>query len=128
MSMPMLEQQWTVADLQDLPDDGNRYEVIDGELLVTPAPSLDHQRAILGLSDLLRACLNPRRLGEVIISPADVVFSARRGVQPDLFVIPLLVPRPKRVEPGMPLLLAVEVLSPSTGRADRVKKRRLYRE
>jgi Uma2 family endonuclease len=46
MSMPMLKREWTVADLQDLPDDGNRYEVIDGELLVTPVPALPHQAAV----------------------------------------------------------------------------------
>ena len=72
---------WTVDDVHALPDDGNRYEVIDGELLVTPAPSLDHQRLVFLLATSLRDFLERNPVGEVVISPADVVFSDRRGVQ-----------------------------------------------
>src|ERR1700749_2703166 len=46
MGMPSLKRDWTVADLADFPDDGNRYEVLDGMLYVTPAPSFDHQTAL----------------------------------------------------------------------------------
>ena len=49
MRMSTLQRQWTVTDLRDLPDDGNRYEIIDGELLVTPAPAWVHQIAIAAL-------------------------------------------------------------------------------
>src|SRR5262245_4031036 len=120
MSMSMLERQWTVADLETLPDDGNRYEVIDGELLVTPAPALPHQAAVGELHLLIAPYVTAHKLGYTFMAPADVVFSPRRGVQSDVFVTPPIDGRrPKRVDR---LLLAAEVLSPSTARADRVKK------
>src|ERR1041384_6197759 len=120
---------WTLEEVQRLPDDGNRYELIDGELLVTPAPSLTHQHAVLVLSRLVADYLDRERVGHVVISPADVIFSPRRAVQPDLFVTPLVSGRrPLRFEDAGRVLLAVEVLSPSTARADRVKKRGVYRD
>jgi Uma2 family endonuclease len=129
MHMAHTAKDWTVADLEQLPDDGNRYEVIDGELLVTPAPNLDHQEAVLQLARLLADYLGAQRVGHAVIAPADVVFSPRRGLQPDLFVVPLLEGRrPRRFTDVGRLLLPVEVLSPSTARADRVKKRTVYRE
>ena len=73
---PILPDQtrrdWTVEELHALPDDGNRYEVVDGELLVTPAPSLVHQRTVLELAVLLRAFLSADAL-ECIIAPANVL-------------------------------------------------------
>ena len=69
MAMPAQPTEWTVDMVRALPDDGNRYEVIGGELFVTPAPSLIHQRAILELAYLLGPYLEEQRLGEVIISP-----------------------------------------------------------
>lgn len=129
MALAQAAKEWTVADLEHLPDDGNRYEVIDGELLVTPAPNLDHQEAIARLHLLLAPYVAEHRCGHVVFAPADVTFSPRRGVQPDLFVVPLVDGRrPKRYADAARLLLAVEVLSPSTARADRVKKRRVYSE
>ncbi len=129
MGVAQAAKVWTVADLADLPDDGQRYEVLDGELLVTPAPSFDHQGAIGRLYLLVAPYLAEQRCGHAVFAPADVVFSPRRGVQPDLFVVPLVGGRPpKRFADAGRLLLAVEVLSPSTARADRVKKRRVYRE
>ena len=128
MAVAQAAKVWTVEDLEHLPDDGQRYEVLDGELLVTPAPTLDHQDAIARLHLLLAPYLAEQRCGHAVLAPADVVFSPRRGVQPDLFVIPLADGRrPKRVDPRR-VLLAVEVLSPSTARVDRVMKRRVYRE
>ena len=129
MSMPMLKRQWTVADLEDLPDDGNRYEVIDGELFVTPAPALRHQRAVGELYLILTAYLNVQHVGYAVVAPADITFSSKRLVQPDVFAIPPFEGRfPKSFEQVRQLLLAVEVLSPSTARADRVVKRKLFRE
>jgi Uma2 family endonuclease len=127
--MPNLRRNWTVADLADLPNDGNRYEVLDGDLYVTPAPSLHHQAAVFLLARLLADYLQNERIGFVVIAPADVTFSPRRGVQPDLFVIPPHHGRyPARFEDVGHLLLAAEVVSPSSGRADRVSKRTVYRE
>jgi Uma2 family endonuclease len=125
----MLKQPWTVADLENLPDDGNRYEVIDGELFVTPAPALRHQRAAGELYSILAAYLNAQRVGYAVVAPADVKFSSKRLVQPDVFAIPPFEGRfPKSFEQVKHLLLAVEVLSPSSARADRVVKRKLFRD
>ncbi len=128
MLMATLKRPWIVDDLQGLPDDGNRYEVIDGELFVTPAPTWKHQEAVVRLHHLLADYLSTQRVGHAVIAPADVVFSPQRGVQPDVFVTPLVNGRrPERFEDVGRLLLAVEVVSPSTARADRVAKRVLYR-
>ena len=72
MSMPTLRRQWTVEDLEDLPEDGNRYEIIDGELFVTPSPTYRHQVAVLEIAVRLRAYLSHNRLAAVLVAPADV--------------------------------------------------------
>lgn len=129
MRMPKTTREWTVDDVHALPDDGNRYEVIDGELFVTPAPSLKHQDAISELHSILKSYLQRERIGHAFFAPADVIFSPRRAVQPDEFVVPLINGRrPERFEEVGHLILAVEVLSPSTARADRVAKRTLFRD
>ena len=120
---------WTVDMLETLPADGRRYELVEGELLVTPAPSLDHQRVVGALFSRLYAYLAHQPVGEVIVSPADVRSGPRNSVQPDLFVMR----RPVQPAPhGWPdletLLLAIEVVSPSSARADRTVKRRLYQD
>ena len=130
MAMPALPTEWTVEMVRALPDDGNRYEVIDGELFVTPAPSVVHQRAVLELALVVAPYVRAHRVGEVIIAPADVlVFGPRKFVQPDLFVMPLVSGAPVRtwIEAGR-LVLTVEVLSPSTRRTDRGKKRETYQD
>lgn len=127
MAMPAYPTEWTVDMVRALPDDGNRYEVIDGELFVTPAPSWTHQRAVVEMLMLIRPYVHEHRLGDVIIAPADVVFGPRNVVGPDLFVVPLVdgvIPR--TWEEVARLLLTVEVLSPSTSRTDRREKRDLY--
>jgi Uma2 family endonuclease len=113
--------------VRTLPDDGSRYEVVDGELLVTPAPVRRHQRMVGQLFRLLADYVEQAGLGEVLCSPADIGAGDRTLVQPDLFVVPLPAGEPANdwVE-VRDLLLAVEVLSPSTARADRHLKRRLY--
>ena len=129
MHMPAFRRQWTVDDLHELPDDGQRYEVIDGELFVTPSPSARHQRALGLLFRRIADYLDREPVGYVFFAPADVTFSPKRGVQPDLFVAPAAGGRsPESFADIKRLLLAVEVLSPSTARADRVVKRALYRD
>lgn len=129
MSMPSVKRVWTVADLADLPDDGNRYEVLDGELYVTPAPSYDHQAALQMLYRLIADYLDREPIGFAFVAPADVTFSDRRGVQPDIFVTPRgSGRRPRSFADAGRLVLAAEIGSPSTVRADRVKKRTVYRE
>jgi Uma2 family endonuclease len=129
MGMPATHTEWTVDMLDALPDDGQRYEVIDGKLFVTPGPGEFHQDIVGELYALLRAYLQGRRLGKAMVSPSDV----RRGdrtrnrVQPDVFVV-------RRVDGKRPtypydlgdLLLAVEVASPSNPLLDYQLKRDLY--
>jgi Uma2 family endonuclease len=125
--MVMPATHWTVEMVRALPDDGKRYEVIDGELFVTPAPTLQHQRAAFTLGVLLRSYVATHALGDVLLAPADVLTTEHVTVQPDVFVAPLIEGRkPQSWEDVGSLLLAVEVLSPSTARADRHVKRRLY--
>jgi len=120
--------EWTAEMVAALPDDGNRYEVLDGALAVTPAPSWDHQRLALALRDALAPYVAANGLGEVLLAPADVEFSPRRLLEPDVFVVPRTpgAPRPRTFADATRLLLAIEVLSPSTARRDRGIKRSIY--
>jgi Uma2 family endonuclease len=129
MAMPAQPMEWTVEMVHALPDDGKRYEVIDGELFVTPAPSLVHQRAVRELLYVIGPYATAHGIGDALMAPADIVYGPRKMVQPDLFVVPFVGGAPPRAwtEVGH-LILAVEVLSPSTSRVDRGKKRDLYRE
>jgi Uma2 family endonuclease len=130
MPAPRTEpKRWTVEMLDALPDDGNRYEIIDGELFVTPAPSDVHQRVVLVLASRLEGYLRPTPIGRVMISPSDVRRPDREKnrVQPDVFVVKLL----DRRRPSYPfafadVLLAVEVVSPNDPQYDYQTKRELY--
>ena len=127
MSMPSSARRWTVDDLAALPDDGGRHEIIDGELLVTPAPSFRHQRIVGALYWRFVAYLAEHPLADVLFAPADVPFSRDTSVQPDLFVVPLVRGRkPESWSHAGRLLLAVEVLSPGSMRTDRYRKRPRY--
>lgn len=127
MAMPaQLQPEWTAERAIALPADGNRYEVLDGELFVTPAPTFGHQAVVEELGAELRLYVLTHALGLLRRAPADIVFSPRRLVQPDLFVIPAQEPPPRAWSDVRHLLLAVEVLSPSTARADRQRKRLIY--
>lgn len=127
MAMSQPAKYWTADDLVDLPDDGNRYEVIDGELFVTPTPSGRHQDVVSELILLLKPYARAVGL-HLRGSPTAVKFSRRREVQPDLIVLPLMpdggIP-PEFTDVGH-LVLAIEVLSPSTASLDKVQKRELY--
>lgn len=131
MAMPVHapDLDWTVDRALALPSDGNRYEVLDGELFVTPAPSWDHQTILTKLYDHLAIHIRDNQIGWLRWSPADIVFSPRRLVQPDLFVVPWRDGGPPRTWSDVTtLLLVVEVLSPSTARADRHRKRVIYQQ
>ena len=125
MGMPAERSHWTAEMVRALPDDGKRYEVLDGELLVSPSPSPLHQRAVAQLHLLLHPYVSTHALGEVFFAPADVEFSDQRMVQPDVFVAPEFVASWRDMK--APLLI-IEVLSSSTARTDRIKKRRIYQE
>lgn len=112
----------TRAELDAMPDDGRRHELLDGVLLVTPAPVLRHQRAAFRLARLLDdAC--PDDL-ELIMAPFDVALSDDTVLEPDVLVA-RVDDLTERDLPTAPLL-AVEVLSPSTRRYDLLLKRSRY--
>ena len=112
----------TRADLDAIPDDGHRYELIDGALVVTPAPSHRHQR-IAGRLFMRLETDCPEDL-EVLFAPFDVALADDTVVQPDL----LVARRSDFTDRDLPAapLLAVEILSPSTRRIDLTLKRARY--
>ena len=127
MHMATLSRRWTVDEVLAIPNDGKRREVIDGELFVSPAPTLIHQRVVGHLFERIHEYLRAHRVGELLLSPADIVFDRETLVQPDLFVAPLIAGRrPANWKEIRHLLLAIEVLSPSTARLDRIRKRGRY--
>lgn len=127
MGMPQTTERWTAAMVRAMPDDGMRHEVVDGGLLVTPAPAWRHQDAVTALYLRLAPWVRERRLGHVIVAPAEIELDPHTLVEPDLFVVPLVGGRkPADWEAVGTLLLAVEVLSPSSARADRIIKRARY--
>ena len=128
MRMATPAKRWTVDEVHAPPDDGSRYEVVDGELLATPAPSWPHGTASKLLFVRLHAYATEHGVADVHHAPADVPYGPRTAVQPDLFAVPLVDGRRPRTweEAGRRLLLAVEVPSPTSARADRIVKRRLY--
>lgn len=111
-----------------LPDDGNRYETVHGELLVTPAPRLPHQYVVTQLVLQLGPYLVRNAVGQVFTSPADISWAEDVLVQPDVFVAAMDEARTLDWARIKTLLLAVEVLSRSTRRYDRFTKRRAYQE
>jgi Uma2 family endonuclease len=117
---------YTADMVRVLPDDGNRYEVVRGELLVTPAPRLWHQEIVLRLAEALREYLRRQPAGHLLCSPADISWGPDTLVQPDLFVAPLEQARTLDWARITELLLVAEVLSPSSRRADRFTKRSEY--
>jgi Uma2 family endonuclease len=128
MAMPDTAHRYTVAEVLDFPTDGNRYEIIRGELFVTPAPRAQHQQVLTRLVHKLNTYLEPLgRLDTLVSAAADISWNDETLVQPDIFVV-----SPDEVSASWStyktLLLAVEILSPSTARADRTVKRRLYQE
>lgn len=127
MGMPDLAKIWTLEEVLALPDDGNRYELVDGELLVSPSPRGRHQRAVLELYRRVDPYVRQHRLGYTSLAPADIDLKTRQRVQPDLFVGARVGGRDPVdwTEYGVPILIA-EVLSPSTAKYDRITKRRRY--
>jgi Uma2 family endonuclease len=130
MHMPRAAEHWTRDQVWALPDDGCRYELIDGELVVTTAPGNRHQMAVTTLCARIFHALEqaPGTAVRLLISPADLQLGGEEEIlQPDLFIY--------RTESGRHLrdwrditspLVAIEVLSPSTARNDRGLKRLRY--
>jgi Uma2 family endonuclease len=124
---PPGEKVYTYEDYLKLPDDGNRYEIIEGELIMTPAPKTGHQRISRKLLVQLTLFVEKNHSGEVFNAPCDVVLSKTTTVQPDIVFISN---RRKSIITedniqGAPDLI-IEILSPATAYYDLVEKKELY--
>ena len=120
--------RYTYDDYCELPDDGNRYEVIDGVLYMAPAPNPRHQRILFNLAVLFAPfVMGGNALGEAFFAPIDVIFASEDIFQPDLIFVSrdrlhIITDRGLEAAPD----LVVEVLSPSTRSKDLNLKRRRY--
>jgi Uma2 family endonuclease len=117
----------TYDDYCLLPNDRNRYEILDGELSVTPAPSTTHQTVLGNFYRLLSSYIVANQLGKLFIAPTDLILAPSTVVQPDLIFIAndrAQIVTQRAVE-GPPTLV-IEILSPTTHRIDRVTKAQLY--
>ena len=120
---------YTIEMLERFPRDGKRYEILDGVLIVTPAPTPRHQAVQWSLGLVVGTYVKAHRLGQIWFGPADVIFDARTLFEPDLLVG--LGPQCVRLHSWKDLpdpALAVEILSPSSARHDRGGKRVRYLE
>src|SRR5205823_923502 len=123
------KRMWTFNEmLAELPETNQPVELWDGEIVVSPSPNPDHQRLVLRFCGRLNKFVIARKLGEVFVSPLDVVLSQRRTVQPDIFFISHA--RREIVKDhiyGVPDL-AIEIISEGTWERDRVIKKALYEQ
>ena len=125
----MQDMAFTYEDYLHLPDDGKRWEIVKGELFMTPAPGTTHQRVSRELMYMLLEYVKQKDSGEVLYAPTDVVLSDRDVVQPDVLYISdsrrsIVTERNVQGAPD----LVVEIVSSSTAKLDRVYKRRLYEQ
>jgi Uma2 family endonuclease len=131
MAMPAhraLRRRWTEDEFyaaRDAAPQGERWELVDGEVLVTPSPHWLHQRILVRLTVLLDPYVRAHGLGELFLSPLDVKLEPGLVLQPDLLVVPAGEIR-RTSDIVRRLLLAVETLSPGSARHDRVTKRPAY--
>jgi Uma2 family endonuclease len=110
-----------------LPDDGNRYELISGQLVVTPSPRGIHQVAVSEFSWRIRSWLERTGAGRILASPADISLGEDEVLQPDLFIYRTATGKHLRDWSDITaLVLVIEVLSSSSARYDRQVKRRRY--
>ena len=119
--------KYTYADYCELPDDGRRYEIIDGGLYVAPAPETPHQGILLNLALLIAPVVKEGEIGRVLVAPCDVIFADGDVFQPDLIFVAshrLKIVTRRGVEAAPDLV--VEVLSPFTRQRDLNLKRPRY--
>ncbi len=122
-----ISAKFSYEDLQHIPPDRYRYEIVDGELFVTPAPIPLHQRIVMNLGAHLWNHVRAHRLGEVFVAPLDVVFTSETVLEPDI----IFLSRARLDIIGEKYLsgppdLVVEVLSKSSARLDRDIKPKQY--
>jgi Uma2 family endonuclease len=117
----------TYADFCALPEDGRRYEILDGDLYMSPSVVPLHQRIGFRLARLIDDHVAKRKLGEVFVAPLDVLLSEHDVVEPDVVYVSrerASIVGAANIR-GIPDLL-VEVLSPGTAERDRTDKRNIY--
>jgi Uma2 family endonuclease len=124
-----LPRRWTYQELtEQLPESNRPCELWDGELVMSPTPSLEHQELVLRFARLLQDWTEPRALGKVFIAPLDMVLSPHRVTQPDVgFVTADRLGIIRRVVQG-PADLVAEVVSLGGRTRDRIEKRDLYEQ
>lgn len=128
MAMPQLRTEgWTLEEMHRLPDDGNRYELVHGTLLVTPAPRFAHQSIVAVLSRMLDRYAEAQKLGRVHTARS-VISIHGSETEPDLMVRPDPATFPVEWDDAPLPSLVVEVLSESSRHGDQVVKRALYLE
>lgn len=122
-----LERPLIADDLAGMPDDGRRYEIVGGELIVSPSPSQRHQNASTNLLFMIRHHLGQTGSGMVFAAPFDVRLGSHDIVQPDLLVV-LERNRPYLRHDGVSGApdLVIEIVSPASMRIDRVRKAAIY--
>jgi Uma2 family endonuclease len=121
-------RRWTLEEFhreRDAAPAGERWELVDGEVLVTPSPNWTHQGVVARLLEHLASYARSQGIGRVFTAPLDVTLETELVLQPDILVVPADLLK-RREDPVNRLLLAVEVLSPSSARHDRVRKRPVY--
>lgn len=119
--------KFTYQDLLDLPGDGQRHEIVDGEHIVTPSPNTRHQQVLMNLAVALSLYLRQHPIGAIFVAPLDVVLSDADVVEPDLLYVSrerAHIITEQNIQ-GAPDLV-VEILSPGTRTTDEVTKRALY--
>lgn len=132
MAMPAIRRRWTVEAVRSLnlaTASWPRYELIDGELLVTPSPGLPHQIAIGELLLLVAPYVSREGVGITITAPSDVQLREGAVTQPDMYVLPAgpeAEGKGLSWAPDRQLVLAIEIISPASIRSDRVLKRDHY--
>jgi len=125
MPAPLVVPTYTIEDLERFPDDGNRYELLDGVLLVTPAPMPPHQLVIAELLYCIAHYLAAAGLGRVV-APGAVEIAPKTHLEPDLLVFPSTEPLNQKWAAIRRWWLAVEVFSDSSVIYDRDFKRDAY--
>lgn len=123
MPMAAATKQWTLAEVHSLPDDGNKYELVRGELFVTPAPSVKHESIKARLTRILVPYVEAHSLG-LVYHPRAVIRFQGSEVEPDL-IVRQQPDDPDWAKAPIPILV-VEILSDSTRRRDWNQKKQLY--
>jgi Uma2 family endonuclease len=118
-------KRWTLEEVHSLPDDGNKYELLRGDLLVTPPPSVGHEEIAAVLAEILHAYVAAHGLGRVY-HPRAVIRALESEVEPDLMVRRVQAPGGRDWADAPHPELVVEIVSGSTRRRDYGKKRQLY--